>query len=80
MASVWKFGHIKGKCRELTENKEKGDKQKKRRHHKPNKSTNRSPTSSRSDSESAELVVTHALSANHRNTWIIDSGDTCHVS
>ena len=45
-------------------------------------STTKSQDSSSSDSETAGLIVSHALSASsssEQNTWIVDSGATCHM-
>ena len=72
-----KLGHIKRNCRELA--KEKKDKI--GTNHRANVSSTKSEYSS-SDSESAGLIANHALSASsssEQNTWIIDSGATCHM-
>ena len=72
-----KFGHIKKNCKSTPEWKKseanKGSKQK------ANTAGNKRKDSS-SDSESAGLVVQHAMSSHSRKTaWIVDSGATCHM-
>ena len=76
-----KLGHIKRNCRELSGEKS-SQKEKRGSNHKANKSTTKRQDSNSSDSESAGLVVSHALSASsssEHNTWIVDSGATCHM-
>ena len=76
-----KPGHIKRNCRELSGEKPK-QKEKNGSNHKANMATPRMQERSSSDSESAGLVVSHALSASssrEHNTWIVDSGATCHM-
>ena len=76
-----KLGHIKRNCRELSGEKS-SQKEKRGSNHKANKSTTKGQDSNSSDSESAGLVVSHALSASsssEHNTWIVDSGATCHM-
>ena len=76
-----KFGHIKRNCRELAKSERRfylSQKTKGTEHHAHKTSTKRRVSSS-SDSESAGLVVSHALSASQLDDWIVDSGATSHM-
>ena len=67
-----KFGHIKRNCRELAKSERRFDSSQKTKgteHHAHKTSMKRRVTSS-SDSESAGLVVSHALSASQLDDWI----------
>ena len=70
-----KFGHIKRNCYDLVKAKKSGSQ-------KANKVEVKRRDSSSSDSESAGMLVCHALSVsakNHSDSWIVDSGATCHM-
>ena len=76
-----KLRHIKRNCRELSGEK-LSEKEKRSSNYKANKSSTKKQDCTGSDSESAGLVVSHALSVSsscERNTWIVDSGATCHM-
>ena len=76
-----KLGHIKRNCRELSGEK-LSQKEKRSSNYKANKSSTKRQDCTGSDSESAGLVVSHALSASsscERKTGIVDSGATCHM-
>ena len=76
-----KLRHIKRNCRELSGEKPK-QKEKNGSNHKANMATRRMQERSSSGSESAGLVVSHALSASRsreHNTWIVNLGATCHM-
>jgi len=69
-----KFGHIQKYCEEhILENKEKYTKEK------AFKAKKKQLDSDCSDRESSGLVVCHALSVRHSDSWIVDSGATCHL-
>ena len=73
-----KLGHIKRNCRELSGEK-LSQKEKRGSNYKVNKSATKRQDCNSSDSESAGLVLSHALSASsscEHNTWIVDSGAT----
>ena len=70
-----KFGHIKRNCYDLIRTK-RSDAQR------ANKAEVKQRDSSSSDSESTGSLVHHALSASVKNrsdSWIVDSGATCHM-
>ena len=70
-----KFGHIKRNCYDLAKAKRSGTQ-------KGNKAEVKRRDSSSSDSESAGMLVCHALSISVKNrsdSWIVDSGATCHM-
>ncbi len=73
-------GHIKRFCRQLKTEQEQEfqEKQKQKKSHRA--ATSREQEGS--DSESSGFVATHALSVSNsreRDTWIVDSGATCHM-
>ena len=80
-----KFGHIQRNCVERERAQMKSDSAPKDKHkvkQKAHKAEARQVESSSSESESVGLVVRHALSAsssNRLNSWIVDSGATCHM-
>ena len=80
-----KFGHIKRNCWELVGKKsDLGQKEVKNSKYKVNKAEVKQRNSDSSSSESAGLVVSHALSGltstvAQQNSWIVDSGATCHM-
>ena len=79
-----KFGHIKRNCRKFAqENKfNSADKeQRKSTKHRATTAETKQTDSSSSDGESIGLVVRHAFSASvgRHDSWIIDSGATCHM-
>ncbi|KAJ8030725.1 hypothetical protein HOLleu_27212 [Holothuria leucospilota] len=79
-----KFGHIQRNCTEPAQAEKRynsGHRNKKHVRHKANNVKTKRRDSS-SDNESVGLVVRHALSANAGgplNSWIVDSGATCHM-
>jgi len=80
----YKFGHIQRNCIEHAHAEKKPDsspKEKNNVRQKVNKAEMKERDSSSSGSE-VGLVVCHALAAsnaNQCNSWIVDSGATCHM-
>ena len=83
-----KYGHIRRNCRKFaaetkSDSSEKGDTKSVKQHAKAAKVREDDSSSSNSDSDSEiGLVTCHALttSAGRQDTWIVDSGATCHMS
>ena len=71
-----KPSHFKCNCRKLAADR-KGNLVLNKRHHQANKAAIQKVEDGSSDSDA--LVVFHALSVSSSNTWIIDSGATCHM-
>ena len=79
-----KYGHIRRNCRKFAqENKSESNEKDRTRSvkHQANTAGTRQGDSSSSDSESVGLVARHALSAStgRHDSWIVDSGATCHM-
>ena len=79
-----RFGHIKRNCRELNTQKhdvdEKEFKENFDNKHKAYNMVKMKREDSSSDSDEVGLMMSHALSSNEgMDTWIIDSGATCHM-
>lgn len=79
-----RFGHIKRDCEELSSRSDSHQKEGewKKTKHKAHKAQEKRRDTSSSDSESTGLVVSHALSASSveaQDSWIVDSGATCHM-
>lgn len=76
-----KFGHIKRNCDRYAEAEERMDSRPERKSfkQKANQVEVRRGDSSNSDNESIGLLVREALSAGSGQTWIVDSGATCHM-
>ena len=79
-----KFGHIRRNCRKFAQENKSDSSDKERTKsvkHQANTAGTRQRDSSSSDSESVGLVVRHALSASAgmHESWIVDSGATCHM-
>ena len=83
-----KYGHIRRNCRKFaaeakSDSSEKGDTKGVKQHAKAAKVREDDSSSSDNDSDSEiGLVTRHALttSAGRQDTWIVDSGATCHMS
>lgn len=80
-----RYGHIKRECREFNKTAVSTDfhKESKKVSYKPKANKARvKEHDSDSDSESVGLMVSHALSSSFDeriNSWIVDSGATCHM-
>ena len=78
-----KFGHIKRNCRELArENKfDSSYQQDKEKAHNADVRPRRRSRSAESEGESVRLIARHALPAcaGRSDSWIVDSGATCHM-
>ena len=79
-----KYGHIRRNCRKLTQEMKSESNENDRTRsvkHQANAAGTRQGDSSSSDSESVGLVARHALSAStgRHDSWIVDSGATCHM-
>ena len=77
-----RFGYIKKKCRMLLESP--GKNQDNRTTSYTNKKPLRKQKAAEADTddegeEIVGLVTEHALSANRRRNWVVDSGPTCHM-
>ncbi len=80
-----RFGHIKRNCRDFNDFVQSKDVYRETKKvsykHKANKAGVKKLSSS-SDSESVGLIVSHALAISSEkglNSWIVDSGATCHI-
>ncbi len=80
-----RFGHIKRNCRDFNDFVQSKDVNRETKKvsykHKANKAGVKKLSSS-SDSESVGLIVSHALAISSEkglNSWIVDSGATCHM-
>ena len=69
-----KPGHFKRDCRKLAAQTRASDKS-----DKPKNSANKTTTKKRESSDEEAMVVSHALSATSKGSWIVDSGATCHM-
>ena len=79
-----KYGHIRRNCRKFAQEKKSGSNEGDRTRsvkHQANTAGTRQGDSSSSDSENVGLVARHALSAStgRHDSWIVDSGATCHM-
>ena len=76
-----KVGHIKRNCKELAKFERRFESSRKTQEteHHAHKTSSRRRVSSSSDSESAGLVVSHALSVHLWEGWVVDSGATSHM-
>ena len=79
-----KYGHIRRNCRKFAQEKKSGSNEGDRTRsvkHQANTAETRQGDSSSSDSENVGLVARHALSAStgRHDSWIVDSGATCHM-
>ena len=76
-----KPGHLRRNCRKLAADNEKKEKPgtKEKDKHKVNKASSRKHEENSESSDCDALVAFHALSANSRSNWIVDSGATCHM-
>ena len=83
-----KFGHIQRNCMEKMQGEKKADhegkKEKKTFKHRVHHTQRRQCDSDESDSNAVGLVTSHVLSVgtlgDSEDTWIVDSGATCHIS
>ena len=69
-----KPGHFKRDCRKLAAQLQRNEKADKPKH-----SASKADAKEQVSSDDEALVVSHALSATSRGSWIIDSGATCHM-
>ena len=78
-----KFGHIRRNCRKFAQETTNDREKTKSVKHRANTVETKQRDSSSSDSESIGLVVRHALpvslNAGSHDSWIVDSGATCHM-
>ena len=77
---LWKLGHFKSNCRKwFADRKDKASSNKKEKW-KVNKAASQNDEENvEESSDSDALDVFHAILANSRGNWIVDSGATCHM-
>ena len=81
MLSLWKSWPHQANCKELAKFERRFESSRKTQEteHHAHKTSSRRRVSSSSDSESAGLVVSHALSVRQWEGWVVDSGATSHM-